>query len=259
LPDFFVAAKPGATKRCIDGSTIDGYDAKDPKWQKRALGPQIQGGSVEESVAIRLSRICADPDKPVTSLVEDLKRISKDRASKYKEGDHTDVHADETKTGCGAIDGQLRKLDLYDDMDALVTIRSTVNSILGLVNVHVPISSFDKLIVAANRLAARPEYFSKPNDILQTLKDLNPDALEMMTRPHAEVSLTLNFVPDTTFDRDRYNSKSNSKIQNFNLDIWNILQEHGDDAFIVIADSVATAMDLTDGTLRLFARVNRGE
>ena len=250
LDQYFVPAAPGAAKRCIDGSTIRGYDDTDPAWSQRKLGPQIQGGSVDEAIAVRLAHGPADG----ISLLDDLAALPGHRHSAYLEGDHTDDHADRTKTGCGAIDGQLRKLAKYNDPSS-PAILATVTALMELAGRKMPESGYGDLQRAAAGLLTYPGYFAAPDDVLTALRSLNPDGVETLVRPHAEVSLTLNFVTGTTFHRDHYNARTGSKIQNFNLDVWNILDEHQDTAYILLADAVATAMDLTDGSLRLFARV----
>lgn len=242
LPNYFVAVSEGAAKRCIDGSS-----SSQPR---TALGPQIQGGSADEAYACHLSGKLNG-----ATLLDDLDGLQDVRSSIFAVGDHTDDHADETKTGCGAIDGQWRKLALYGEPDSATVIESTVATLMGLVGISPAPEAFKQLQMAAAQLAERSDYFPAPNEVLSKLRQLNLEGVEPLVRPHAEVSLTINFVPDTTFDRDTYNRLTNSTIQNFNLDAWNIISEYGQDGYVLLADAVATAMDLTDGSLRLFARL----
>lgn len=252
LPHFFVPTTPGASKRCIDGSTVEGYSVTEPAWQKRPLGPQIQGGTVDEAVAWRLTEGVTQSG---IKLLDDVRHLAQVRQSNFAEGDHTDNHADATKTGCGAIDGQQRKLALYADPESAKVMRSLAATILSLVSFEPTDESFKDIQVAAMALNQLPDYFAPPNEILDTLRSLNPNGVEKLIRPHAEVSLTLNFVPGSTFDRDNYNAQSNNRIQNFNLDAWVILEEYGPRGYALVLDAVATAMDLTDGSQRLFARL----
>lgn len=264
LGEYFIPTTPGARKRCVDGSTSAGYDDTDPRLFSQPLGPQIQGGSLDEAVAQRLIKGFAPSEQAVTFL-DDLRVVAANRpkASIYTEGGHTDdkVEADQqqtaVKTGCGALDGQTRKLQRYTEPETAAVISGTAASVLSLANIQPAPDSFENLQVRIAELASRPGYFqARPHDVLQVLKGLNPTGIEKVVRPHAEVSVTINFVPNTTFHRDHYNARTDSLIQNFNLDAWAIIEEYGEEyGYALVADAVATLMDLTDGSLRLLARL----
>jgi hypothetical protein len=144
---------------------------------------------------------------------------------------------------------------MYNNPETAPVIKSTADTILSLDDKQPVAGVFERLQASAKELERRPGYFPAPQAFLSKLRGLNQNGVEELVRPHAEVSLTINYVRDTTFHRDHYNAATDSTIQNFNLDAWNIVDEYGDEGYALVADAVATAMDLTDGTLRLFVRL----
>lgn len=258
LGKYFVPAGSNAAVRCIDGSTIQGYDDADPRWFGRAIGPQIQGGTLGEAVAWRMWHGAGK----VTTLVDDVQQVAK-LPYKYAAGAHTDdkMHADTDthaeRSGCGQYDGQHRKLIRYADPAYAEAMRTISQTILGTARQQSEGSSFDRLQQSAAALAGRSDYFASAHEAVSEILRLNPHGIETVVRPHNEVSLTINFVPGTTFHRDHYNAGSNAQIQNFGLDAWYIMEKYGQEGYALVVDAVATAMDLTDGSLLLFARLPR--
>ncbi len=252
LNSSFVPVAIGAPKRCVDGSTIEGYDDNDPEWYGRSLGPQIQGGTTGDASGIRLAK----GYEAGATLLEDVRDVADNGSSEFAPGDHTDDHASGDKTGCGQIDGHERRSEIYTDELRSKTVTDVVGFLYDKAGLNLP---KDKLVTALasgktlNEHAS--EYYSEAHGILEYLQTQNPNSVEKLVRPHAEVSLTLNFVTGTTFHRDHYNAQTDAKLQNFNLDVWNVIEEHGEDAVFVLTDAVATLMDLTDGSLKVFARV----
>jgi len=253
LNQSFVRTTPGAAKRCVDGSTIEGYDDADPAWYGRPLGPQVQGGTADEAVAMRLTKGFTEDE--TSTLLSDIEEVVSAGRSEYAPGDHTDDHANEEKSGCGAVDGQVRKLPRYNDPEHAAVIKATADTIFGRTGLKPKEGAFEAIQASAAAMAAQPDYLPSAQGFLAKLRELNPNGVEKLIRPHAEVSLTLNFVEGTTFHRDHFNAQTGSKIQNFNLDVWAIIKEYGQDGYALIVDAVATVMDLTDGSLRLYARL----
>lgn len=257
LAGSFIPIAKGAAKRCVDGSSVVGYEDSAPADFGRQLGPQVQGGTVDETITMRLLHGFGAGES--ASLLKDMDTFAQRHQSDFAPGDHTDNHADETMTGCGAIDGQLRKLAMYGDGAKVQTMESIATSIMALGGKRPPAGMLSRLQTSAAMLLQRPDYFpSRPQSVLDKLRRLNPGGVEKLARPHGEVSLTINFVPGTTFHRDHYNAMTGAKLQNFNLDAWTIFDEYDDEAFALFIDAAATLMDLTDGSLRLFARLPRG-
>lgn len=250
LNESFVAVGIGAPKRCVDGSTIAGYDDKDPKWYGRPLGPQVQGGTIGGASGSRLAK----GYQAGATLLDDVK-ASINTDSRFAPGDHTDNHSTGNATGCGQIDGQERRSVIFTN-ERFQTVARLLKGVYEKIDADFPQEKVKELEINGRSLNKhRDDYYSNGYEILNLLTEANANAIEKLIRPHAEVSLTINFVDDTTFHRDHYNARSNSAIQNFNLDAWNIIEEHADDAFFVLADAVATLMDLTDGSLLFYLRL----
>ncbi len=254
LPKYFVPVSKGAPLRCVDGSTIEGYDDSDPRLYGRPLGPQIQGGTADEAFAYRLNQ---PPEAAAGAhLLDDIDTVAEESHSDFAVGDHTDDRANHDNCGCGAIMGFVRKLQMYCDPEAAPVIKETADSLLAFAKVRPTQASFDRIQASAVALAQNHDYMpASPQDILNKLLNLNPGGLEKLIRPHGEISLTINLVSGTTFHRDSYNAVTNSKLQNFNLDAWAVIEEYGEDGYALVLDAVETLMDLTDGTLKLFVRL----
>lgn len=255
LNEFFVRVTKGAPKRCVDGRTIDGYDDNDPEKYGRALGPQVQGGTVDEAVAYR----ALTGYEPGATIVNDVEAYAEGHESDFLPGDHDSDpgHVKPGGTGCGAVDGQPQKSDDYANPEKAALIGGTTETLLSLDEKKAPQGTLAKLQQGMASLSANKEtYFANLPKALDVLKKYGSHTIERLPATHGELSATINFVRGTTFHRDHYNAETGGAIQNFNLDVWNIIDEHPiEEAYAIIADAVETLMGLTDGTLRLFARL----
>jgi len=253
LNESFVPVKKGASKRCVDGRTAQGYDDSNPKSYGAGLGPQVQGATYGDAIGVRLAKGYEEG----ATLKNDVKEYAESEKSDFAPGAHVDNHAGDGFGGCGAVVGQERKIDIYTS-ERKETLKKIMTESYKAGGLSIPQDKFDKLFQSGAELEThKTDYFADKMDPIKMFKNDNPRSIETQMNGHNEVSLSLNFVKDTTFHRDHYNSLTRDKIQNFNLDVWAIIEEHGEDAFYVIADAVATVLDLTDGSIQLFARVPR--
>lgn len=256
LGRHFVQTTAGAPKRCVDGRTRLGYDGTKAGSYGQALGPQVQGGSVDEAAAYELAKDINEVENQMaTDFVEAVERYVETHQSDFEPGDHDDDHGG---LGCGAVKTMPDKVDMYNDPEAVPVIKSTTTTILNADDKQPTSGVFEKLQANSARLVARKEqYFADLARTVDVLRARNAQAVEKLGGvPHNEMSLTLNFVRGTTFHRDDYNGATEGLVQNFNLDVWNIIDEHPPEvAEILIADAVATLMKLTDGTLNVYARL----
>ncbi len=198
LNSHFVRVSVGAPKRCVDGSTIMGYDDSDPEWYGRPLGPQIQGGTNGDATGIRLK----SGYREGATLVHDVNTVIEGYQGDFSPGDHTDDHAEqisnEDKTGCGQIDGHLRRSETFADpakSKTLVTILSGLYEKAGLV---FPEDKVNNLLINGKSINENAEkYYARGNRaVLDLIKSSNPNpySIEKLVRPHNEVSLSINFV-----------------------------------------------------------------
>ncbi|HSH55536.1 MAG TPA: hypothetical protein VK983_01770 [Candidatus Limnocylindrales bacterium] len=259
IEESFVPTTPGARKRCIDGSTGAGYDDTDPRDYGRPLGPQIQGGTVGEAVALRMAHGISEDEQDVT-IIDDIATVARERKSKFAEGAHDDDKSrDHTvKTGCGQVDGGPRKQPRYNQALYSEVYLPTADAVLSLAGLQAPEGGYERIEQTAAVLAGRPEYFSSPAKIVAAVRQENADGIETVIRPHNETWLIINLVPNTTFHRDNFNARTDSKIQCFGLDAWNIVEEHDPmTAYALVVDAAATFMDLTDGSIEVQVRLPR--
>lgn len=248
LNKFYVQTTPGSYKRCVDGRSRAVPNAQ----QESALGPQVQGGTIDEIVAKRLAGGVDSND----TLEADTATHSESFDSSYSLGAHTDTGAGETGFGCGAVKGQEAKLDYYVERASMEAIADITETICSMAGTSIPIGWSDKLqLSAANLKTIAPQYFAKKLEIIQSMQKADPESVALLEGSHNEVFLVLNFVKGTTLNTDEFNAQTGGKIQAFGLDVWNIIDEHREDAVFVLADSVATLMNLTDGSIEVLARV----
>lgn len=251
---FFVDSKFGSAKRCGDGRQIEEYNPESIEWYERSRGVQVFGGTAGDAIGVRLSK----GFEPGASFAKDVEITARTFVSDFAPGDHIDDHAEGEKTGCGAIDGEARKNAIYLNPEQFQTLQTVLEFLSNKSGLVIPHDFFNRLSTNAESIQQNSRsYFADKHLAQSNIKELNSNGIEPLTGKHHETSLTLNFVDDTTFDRDRYSSDTEGKIQNFNIDVWAILKEHGENACFVLADQVATALDLTDGTIEVFARVPR--
>lgn len=248
--ESYVTVAEGAAKRCIDGSTVVGYIDSDPAHYGKGLGPQIQGGTADEAYAMRLNN--GFDNEPNATLLDDMDVIAAERSDRFAPGDHTDDKniGNPDNCGCGAANGHASKADLLindEPTDLAVSLLGAVYEVAGSTP---PSDRITTIRAHAAELRARPNYFpAHVIDVIKKIEQLNPNGVETLVRPHNEIILGINLVPNTTFHRDHFNAATDSKLQAFNLDAWYILEEYGEDGYALLLDSILTAMELTDGTL----------
>jgi hypothetical protein len=252
IPDlvnrFYVSASRGAALRCVDGSSLQGYDKNSAG---KPLGPQIPGGIAGEAQAMRL---WLGPD-PEATLLTDIDKIFEDQSHDYLPGDHTDDVVGEGATGCGAIDQYTTKIALLADPAKQKSIETIANSIMASGGKIIPTGAFERLAKNAEALNQASGYLPAPKDTLDKIRSLNPTGVEILVRPHPEATLTINWVANTTHDRDAYNAETDSRIGNFSLDAWAVFKELGDEiGYAAIVDAVTTVISITDGSQLLLVR-----
>lgn len=253
LRSSYVKAAEGASKRCVDGRRRVGYNDNDPADYLLPLGPQVQGGTINEAVAERIDR----GFEVGATLVDDVKLSIQNRSSRFAPGGHTDEHATEDKSGCGAKDGQERKWQMLQDPEKHAYVESATKTLMEMGGLEFTAENTrHQQQQAAILLEHKDEYLSKPEPVFEVLRESNPEAVENLAGSHKEGIVVLNFVKDTTLHTSHYSTLSDGKIDAFGLDVWNIAEEHGSDAAqYLIQDAIQTLMDLTDGSLLVVVRL----
>lgn len=251
----FVPTTKGAAKRCVEDRTKEGYDHQDAAEYGRPLGPQVQGGTPDEAVVYRLGK--GAPEDGVT-ILDDIKAVIETERSDYAPGAHTSGHG---PTGCGSVDGEAPKLELYADDETAGVIEATTGTILELDNKTLDEGFMAKLREQAGALSADADkYFATLSQIPELVRDFNRNGVPNVVGSHKAIFVSLNFVRGTTFHPDDYNVATNDEAYCFNLDVWNIIDENDPEtAAKLIAQAVGTLMILTDGSLHLLGRFARDE
>ena len=248
---FYVRASKGAALRCVDGSSLGGYNENNATSYARPLGPQIQGGIAGEAQAMRL---WLGPD-PGATLLTDIDKVYDDYSHDYLPGDHTDDIVGEDATGCGAIDKYDTKIALLADPSKQKSIKAIAESIIASGDKVIPAGAFERISKNAKALSQSAGYLPAAKDTLDKIRSLNPSGIEVLVRPHPEETLTINWVANTTHDRDAYNAQTDSRIGNFNLDAWAVFVELGEEVgYAAIVEAVATVIAITDGSQILLVR-----
>lgn len=261
VSDYYVSTSQGATIRCIDGRTGEGYDDSDPAKVAEALGAQVPGGSVGGAVAYRMSMDATLEDYRTADLSEDIARFAQANIDTgFLPGDHSDEHAPEGKMGCGAVDGAEPSQEKISHYRNITTIIGLTQALLG--ERYRP-DHMKEVVANASYLLAAENYFGSIPERIEALKAHNPKGVPKLMGSHNEVIAIANEIPGTTLHRDHLNAVTDGKIQAFGFDIWysKMVAEHifpgqGEmqSRYIHsrIALAVATMMHLTDGTI-LFA------
>lgn len=241
LAGAYVDSKPGACWRCVDGRCICGYDDNNPEHYNAPLGSQQQGASIDEAVANRLDK----GYESGANLLTDTRELCQSEGE-YKPGSHDDDHSPE---GCGAVKGQEKKLEYYQDPAKFDAIKAGVFAIAELGGVQLPADAVDHLPENARILSENIEdYFGDKVKAVNAVTEYSPEGKVTLQNKHNECILAINFVKGTTLHTGHYNALTGEKIEAFGLDGWAL------NSPTMIADALATVMNLTDGSIKVYVR-----
>ncbi len=243
----FVPVGEGAPKRCVDGRTVKGYKDKLASWFGRKLGPQVQGASMGDVMGSRLK----SGYKKDATILGDVKALGTALKSRFGLGAHTDNHGDNPDTGCGQLGGAEARTATYLD-NRSQTIVSRAKDVYEAAVLPFPTHKVPELVKNAKSLEEnKTEYFGDLAKVIPLIREEAPQAVPEQVGQHKEAFVTINLWPGYTFHTDHFNVLTDDNVHSFNLDAWAIIEEHGEDAFFVLADAIATLMQLTKGDLEL--------
>lgn len=285
LDKYIVKEEDTAPTRCIDGRITDGW--QEDRDGDRALGPKIAGGTVHAALAHRI--VDSEHIRENLLFEEDIRAV----IQRFKEvgigcGGHIDNNQKGSNTGCGAVDNISLILDRLQRPEHQEQLRELSRLILG--------DTYDSKYIVNEVIgrilyldALKPTYMPKENndpngeflykktvvDTLRAEASQTREVVPMLSGPHNEVATVLNFVPNTTFDTDRFSHDNNNEIQVFGWDVWHMYEEarrlYKYDMHRPLAEQrqavdrrikyvttrtllgVSTLMVLTDGSLQLVA------
>ena len=252
----YVPVTPGAGIRCVEDRNEVGYDDSDPASYQ--LGPQIQGGTVDIAVAKRLARGAGG----ATDVLADIDTAVTEGDDTFLPSTHTDeAHQADGEMGCGAQKGQETKLDYYQDESHMQSIAGVTRTVFDKASRKASEKALGALPQNASELKAVPGYFANLAQAGARVSELNggnPESRKVVEGAHNAAFVVLNFDRDnrSTLNPGKLNAYTDGEIMSFGLDVWYILDTYPEDeATDLIADAVATLMNLTDGSLEVGLRL----
>lgn len=238
----YVETTRGAAKRCVDGRGKKDYNAESIESYGEPLGPQVQGGTVDEAAAKRLDKGFEEGATLLSDVNDEA--IQDDE---FTPGSHDDEHGPE---GCGAVKGQESKLAYYLDQKKFESIKAVTKVIEEKAGRLLPDTRLDHLPDNAKILIENQDsYYADKVAAVDAVKAVNPSGKATLIGEHNEVAVIVNFVKNTTLHTDQVAAITDRKFEAFGLDAWDI------DNPVITSDAIATLMNLTDGSLRLYLRV----
>ena len=256
----YVPVTAGAGIRCVEDRNEVGYDDSNPSSYQ--FGPQVQGATVDIAVAKRLAR-GADG---ATDVLADIDTAVAESDNTFTPSTHTDeAHQDEGEMGCGAQKGQETKLDYYQDESHMESIAGVTRTIFDKASRKASEKALGALPQSARELKAVPGYFAnlaQAGGRVSELNGGNPESRKIVEGAHNAAFVILNFDGSnrSTLSPGKLNTYTDGEVMSFGLDVWYILETYPEDeATDLIADAVATLMNLTDGSLEVGLRLPVGQ
>ena len=262
INNYYVKVNSSAKTRCIDGR-------QDPNIDNTNIGPQVPGGAPGAALAYRLGVDKDDLTKG--SYLQDandmIKRFLRIGLAPGGHRDEINSDAQTSKVGCGAIDSMdvilatMLEPKLVDDHKRIV--RDLLRE--GFIR-----DVYLRNLGAATVLNGQSErYFRARQEVLNILETNQKGSVATLSGSHQEVMVIINFVPNTTFNSNKF-SQDNNGVQAFGYDIWRSKQiaelllprpeQAADRSNFIIARvmyTIATLMALTDGSQELFYRISK--
>lgn len=191
--------------RCVDGRNIS--TGANP------LAPNAAGGTEAIMVADDLTtkRFEAEDGSTAGAYGNVIAFLKGAQNPGYEVGGHTDSHAHEAKSGCGAND----KLD--DIYRYIAENGDTLRAIAGDIGVTIDDAAHVEIIANAS---GRIE-FSPGNELFAVLEaEAKPEFVDHLDGEHNEVLAVINMRNGTTLDRDALAAEFGENYEAFNVDAW---------------------------------------
>ncbi len=229
---------------CVDGRL--------PKLPGDALVANAAGGTLTYFVANHL----ISEDASDNPTVEDFTKLADFLRDQHVTiGGHTDAHAGEHKTGCGAND-RLEEIYAY-----IAEHSDTLQEWAGKLGVEVPEDTHQRITTRAKGSTN----FPLSTDIKSVLEErTTPEFMPELEGEHKEVVVVVNTRTNITLDRAALAEVYGPDTQAFNVDVWAFeeaaRQISGDDEYEVqqkiaamVYYNLATAFVLAGSGMRVVA------
>ncbi len=253
--DYYVATKPNAKTRCIDGR-------HDPDLNEADLGAQVPAGAPGAALAYRLGVDTDDLTRgtffnDVETMINSYLRLG------VAPGGHRDDTSGDDMAGCGAIDNVQSILDALVNSEHIDDHKRLVKQLLGPAFWR---DDYLRVLGAGVVLEGRAStYFAGSHKIIDLLEQKAPGSVSTLKGEHAEGIVIVNLVPNSTLSSNRF--ANDFGVQAFGYDLWRSKQvaealfplsdQSIDRARFITARvmlTIATLMALTDGSLPLLVR-----
>lgn len=174
-----------------------------------ALEPNAAGGSETLYVADDLTtkRLTRADGTTLGGYREILDVIT---AHNHRVGGHTDAHANEEKSGCGANDKLPQIYEFIAEHGDVLLARAA--------ELGVEVNDDDHALIIGQ--AASRQEFSKSTQLLEALESNAPANVDHLTGDHHEVVAIINTKPGTTLDRTKLAEVYHDDVEAFNVDAW---------------------------------------
>ncbi|MCA9330921.1 hypothetical protein KC957_02650 [Candidatus Saccharibacteria bacterium] len=252
----YVPTTEGTGIRCVEDRNEVGYNDSDPASYQ--LGPQIQGATVDIAIATRLARGI----EGATDVLADIETAVEENDGTFISSTHTDeAHQAEGEMGCGAQKGQEIKLGYFQDPAHMQSIEGVTRVVFEKAARKVSDQALADLPGSAAGLASLSGYFENLAGAGSRVSELNggnQQSRKTVEGVHnaAFVVLNLDGSNSETLNPGKLNVYTDGEIMSFGLDVWYILDTYPEEvATDLIADAIATLMNLTDGSLEVGLRL----
>lgn len=191
--------------RCVDGRNIE--TGANP------LAPNAAGGTETIFVADDLTtkRFAGKDGSTLAGYSNVVDMLQSANNPTLEVGGHTDTHAHDNKSGCGAND---KLPEIYDFIKRKDDVLRSVAATLG---VQVSDETHDLIVGNA---AARTE-FSAGAELFKELKNkAKEEYIDHLDGEHNEVVGVINKRKGTTLDRDALMEEFGPNYEAFNIDVW---------------------------------------
>jgi hypothetical protein len=269
LSQSYVKTKANAPLRCIHAGQKIGYDSNKVADFERPLGPQFPAGNVGLAIVRSITQVGTGEMLSKHSFNDDFDfEAEVTKKLGFSVGNHQGEHASDVKTGCGAVDGAKEILGIFLDPKRANAARNLTTELLNAafgdtINVSKAVADvFEDAKIIASKTG---EYLPSKKTMLQDVERANKSGAPKLDNNANTIYLVVNNENGTTLHTDEYDAKTGNRAKAFNLDLWNITstarasydKSNDQERFIAasVAWSVMAGMTLTDGSIKLIARM----
>lgn len=245
---------------CGDGRGVTDDDGRvvyikqgDKLYKKSLNRAKVFGGGPTMALAAEIAVSATQPEN-VTSAFESAMAMLDDHDIDY--GAHTDEHAGEINSGCGAIDNAPLIIANAVKYQRLIT--DTIRALIPDVDAMV----LDEVIESYESFSDEIKDKEYRGQVIMNSIDSREKVIKQLVKGHQEMFVLLNEVENYTVNQFAVRDASKESIQVFAVDLWRLHSinsrlyeddEIRDKALLSqLVYTLATSATLTDGTLPVF-------